>query len=127
MREYVKTFLSIFLTCFCLANAQTNNQYIAKYNIKKIDLNTLRRYFDSGMISFRGTGEFFLKMSLLETEGKFKGLLKLFNFEEKEYKNFMRFLFIITGLNLNEIKKSSYSVTKLHYRMTSLKWDPHWL
>ena len=48
MREYVKTFLSIFLTCFCLANAQTNNQYIAKYNISDIDLYALRKYFDSG-------------------------------------------------------------------------------
>jgi hypothetical protein len=49
MREYIKTFLLIFLTCFGVVNAQANNQYIAKYNIKKIDLNTLRRYFDSGI------------------------------------------------------------------------------
>jgi len=30
---------------------------------------------------------------LLETEGKYKELLKLFNLEEKEYKKFMRFLY----------------------------------
>jgi len=34
-----------------------------------------------------------IKRGLLDTGGKYKGLLKLFNLEEKEYKNFMRFLY----------------------------------
>ena len=34
-----------------------------------------------------------INRGLLETGGKYKGLLKLFNLEEKEYKNFMRFLY----------------------------------
>jgi DNA-binding NtrC family response regulator len=34
-----------------------------------------------------------LSRGLQETGGKYKGLLKLFNLEEKEYKNFMRFLY----------------------------------
>jgi transcriptional regulator with PAS, ATPase and Fis domain len=34
-----------------------------------------------------------IKWGLQETGGKYKGLLKLFNLEEKEYKNFMRFLY----------------------------------
>lgn len=34
-----------------------------------------------------------IKRGLQETGGKYKGLLKLFNLEEREYKNFMRFLY----------------------------------
>jgi transcriptional regulator with PAS, ATPase and Fis domain len=34
-----------------------------------------------------------IEMGLRETRGKYKGLLKLFNLNEDEYKNFMRFLY----------------------------------
>jgi DNA-binding NtrC family response regulator len=41
----------------------------------------------------RGEVKDIIKRGLLETGGKYKGLLALFNLEDGEYKNFMRFLY----------------------------------
>ena len=45
------------------------------------------------------------KRGLQETGGKYKGLLKLFNLEVKEYKNFMRFLYD------NRLKAENHVIT----------------